>query len=303
MHGVAEDAFSHPVNFHAHLEEKRLLRRGQTGNMLMEICPKRENIRVKTVILAGGLGTRLAEETDLRPKPMVEIGGRPILWHIMKIYAHWGFNEFVILTGYKSHLIKDYFLNYYTRYSDITIDMATNAVEIHNHRTDPWKVTMLYTGPDTMTGGRLLRAKDFIGNERFMLTYGDGLADINIPALLRFHENAQSAATLTSVRPAGRFGALALEESGKVSSFREKGDGAWINGGFFVMEPEVFAYIKGDSTALEEEPLSRLANEGKLSAYRHEGFWRAMDTLKEKNDLTELWTTTKAPWALWLKDA
>ncbi|MDL2314126.1 glucose-1-phosphate cytidylyltransferase [Desulfovibrio sp. OttesenSCG-928-C14] len=257
---------------------------------------------MKTVILAGGFGTRLSEETELRPKPLVEIGGRPILWHIMKIYSHWGFNDFVILTGYKSHLIKDYFLNYYTRYSDITIDMAANAVEIHNNRNEPWKVTMLYTGLDTMTGGRLLRAKDFIGNERFMLTYGDGLADVNIPALLAFHEKAGTIATLTSVRLAGRFGALSIDNASKIHSFREKGDGAWINGGFFVMEPQIFSCLKDDSTILEQEPLADLAVRGQLSAYKHKGFWRSMDTLKEKNDLTAMWLSQQAPWAVWKGD-
>jgi glucose-1-phosphate cytidylyltransferase len=260
---------------------------------------------MKIVLLAGGYGTRLSEETELRPKPMVEIGGKPILWHIMKIYSHWGFNEFVVLTGYKSHVIKDYFLNYYTRYSDITVDMASNAVEIHNHRNEPFKVTMLYTGQETMTGGRLLEAKDFIGNERFMLTYGDGVSDVNIPELIKSHEQTGKYVTLTSVCPAGRFGALAIDTGGAVTSFKEKpdGDGAWINGGFFVMEPQIFDYItEGTATILERTPLEQLAKAGQLNAYKHYGFWRAMDTLKDKNDLTALWTTGKAPWALWLKN-
>jgi glucose-1-phosphate cytidylyltransferase len=259
---------------------------------------------VKVVILAGGFGTRLSEETSLIPKPMVEIGGRPILWHIMKIYSSWGFNEFVVLTGYKSHVIKDYFINYYTRYSDITVDMTNNAVELHKHRSEPWKVTMLYTGPDTMTGGRLLRAKDFIGGERFMLTYGDGVSDVNIPELIKWHEKTGKCVTLTSVRPAGRFGALDIAEDGNITSFKEKpdGDGAWINGGFFVMEGEVFNYLtNGDATILERDPLEVLAREGQLGAYRHSGFWRAMDTLKDKNELTAMWSKGKAPWALWLK--
>jgi glucose-1-phosphate cytidylyltransferase len=258
---------------------------------------------MKVVILAGGYGTRLSEETGLRPKPMVEIGGRPILWHIMKIYSHWGFNDFLVLTGYLSHNIKDFFINYYTRYSDITVDMAANSVEIHRHRSEPWKVTMLYTGQDTMTGGRLLKAKDFLGGERFMLTYGDGVSDVNIPELIRNHEKTGACATLTSVRPAGRFGALAIEADGRVASFEEKpeGDGAWINGGFFVMEPEVFEYLQdGDKTILERAPLENLARDGRLNAYKHAGFWKAMDTLKDKNDLTALWTQGKAPWALWL---
>ncbi|MDR1250542.1 MAG: glucose-1-phosphate cytidylyltransferase [Treponema sp.] len=258
---------------------------------------------MKVVILAGGYGTRLSEETDLRPKPMVEIGGRPILWHIMKTYSYWGFNEFVVLTGYKSHVIKDYFINYYTRYSDITVDMSNNAVEIHQHRNEPWQVTMLYTGQDTMTGGRLLAAKNFLDGRRFLLTYGDGVSDVNIPELIRNHEKAGVYVTLTSIRPAGRFGALTIEADGRVSSFVEKpgGDGAWINGGFFVMEPAVFDYLQeGDKTILERAPLENLAKDGRLNAYRHTGFWKAMDTLKDKNDLTALWAQGKAPWALWL---
>ena len=257
---------------------------------------------MKIVILAGGLGTRLAEETDLRPKPMVEIGGYPILWHIMKSYAYWGFKEFVVLTGYKSHVIKEYFINYYTRYSDITVDMANNSVCLHNHRSEDWKVTMLYTGPDTMTGGRLLKAQSFIGNEPFMLTYGDGLSDVNIPALLRYHNESANAVTLTAVQPAGKFGALSIDEKGGVNSFKEKveGDGAWINGGFFVMESTIFNYLtEGDSTILERKPLERLAADGQLNAYKHTGFWRAMDTLKDKNELTALWAQGSAPWALW----
>ena len=259
---------------------------------------------MKVVILAGGYGTRLSEETDLRPKPMVEIGGRPILWHIMKIYSHWGFNEFVILTGYKSHVIKDFFINYYTQYSDITIDMAENHVEIHNIRTEPWKVTVLYTGQNTMTGGRLLKAKNYLGNERFMLTYGDGVSDINIPELVKCHEAAGKLATLTTIQPAGRFGAIEIAKSGAVSSFKEKpaGDGAWINGGFFVMEPGVFDFLtEGDATVLERKPLERLAETGQLNAYKHQGFWRAMDTLRDKVELTDLWAKGKAPWTLWLK--
>ena len=259
---------------------------------------------MKVVILAGGLGTRLSEETNLIPKPMVEIGGRPILWHIMKIYSYWGFNDFVILTGYKSHVIKEYFINYYFRYSDITVDMMQNSVEIHNHRTEPWKVTMLYTGQNTMTGGRLLKAKTFLGSEHFMLTYGDGVSDVNIPELIRFHENAGKLVTLTSIQPGGRFGSLEINNKGAVESFKEKpaGDGAWINGGFFVMEPGVFDYLtEGDATILERKPLERLAETGQLNAYKHAGFWRAMDTLRDKNELTNMWTKGTAPWALWLK--
>ena len=259
---------------------------------------------MKVVILAGGLGTRLSEETHLIPKPLVEIGGHPILWHIMKIYSYWGYNEFVILTGYKSHIIKEYFINYYTRYSDITIDMAVNSVELHNIRNEPWKVTVLYTGPDTMTGGRLLRAKKILDNERFMLTYGDGLCNVNIPELVQFHNTSGKLVTLTAVQPAGRFGSIEISNNGIVESFKEKpvGDGAWINGGFFVMEPGVFDYFtEGDATILERTPMEGLAETGQLNAYKHNGFWQAMDTLKDKNDLTALWMTGKAPWALWLK--
>ncbi|GHV86423.1 glucose-1-phosphate cytidylyltransferase [Spirochaetia bacterium] len=260
---------------------------------------------MKVVILAGGYGTRLSEETELRPKPMVEIGGRPILWHIMKIYSYWGFNDFVVLTGYKSHIIKDYFINYYTRYSDITVDMSNNAVEIHNHRNEPWKVTMLYTGQNNMTGGRLLDAKNFLGNERFMLTYGDGVSDINIPELLNFHEKSGKIVTLTSVQPEGKYGAILVNSDGTVGSFHEKpeGDNSWINGGFFVMESGIFPYLKnGHATILEQEPLQQLVQENQLAAYKHSGFWRAMDTLREKNELTKMWVEGKAPWALWSKN-
>lgn len=262
-------------------------------------------IDMKVVILAGGFGTRLSEETNLIPKPMVEIGGRPILWHIMKIYSHWGFNEFVILTGYKSHIIKEYFINYYNRYSDITVDMGKNAVEIHSHRTEPWKVTMLYTGQDTMTGGRLLAAKNFIGNERFMLTYGDGVSDVNIPELLKTHEKASKYVTLTAIQPTGRFGALDIKNDGLITSFKEKpqGDNAWINGGFFVMEHNIFDYLKDKSTVLERGPLETIAQEAQLNSYKHSGFWRAMDTLRDKDELVKMWNKKEAPWALWQKNA
>jgi len=259
---------------------------------------------MKVVILAGGYGTRLSEETDLRPKPMVEIGGYPILWHIMKTYAYWGFSEFVVLTGYKSHVIKEFFLNYYTRYSDITIDMADNSVELHHIRNEPWKVTMLYTGPETMTGGRLLRAKNFLSKERFMLTYGDGVSDVNIHELVRCHEAAGKLVTLTSVQPGGRFGSIEINSKGAVEAFKEKpaGDGAWINGGFFVMEPQAFDYLTdGDATVLERKPLEHLAETGQLNAYKHTGFWRPMDTLRDKHELTDMWAKGNAPWALWQK--
>jgi glucose-1-phosphate cytidylyltransferase len=261
---------------------------------------------MKVVILAGGLGTRLSEETDLRPKPMVEIGGKPILWHIMKIYSYWGFNDFVILTGYKSHVIKDFFVNYYARYSDMTVDLADNTVEYHNVRSEPWRVTMLYTGPDTMTGGRLLRAREFLGGERFMLTYGDGVGDIDVPNLIRCHETAGKLVTVTAVRPGGRFGVMRVSGNGAVESFSEKpeGDGAWINGGFFVMEPRVFDYLgDGDDTVLERKPFETLVGDGCFNAYRHTGFWHAMDTLLDKNRLTDMWVSEEAPWAFWEKNA
>ena len=259
---------------------------------------------MKVVILAGGLGTRLSEETTLIPKPMVEIGGRPILWHIMKTYSYWGFNDFIVLTGYKSHIIKDYFVNYYNRYSDMTIDLSNNSIELHNIRTEPWRVTVLYTGADTMTGGRLLRAKTFLERDRFMLTYGDGVSDVNISELIKCHTTAGKLVTLTSVQPRGRFGSLNIGDNGSVNSFKEKPDdgGTWINGGFFVMEPNVFDYLtEGDATIFERIPLEQLAESNNLNAYKHTGFWKAMDTLHDKNELTNMWTEGKAPWALWLK--
>ncbi len=257
---------------------------------------------MKAVILAGGLGTRLSEETELKPKPMVEIGGRPILWHIMKIYSHYGINDFIILTGYKSHVIKDYFINYYTRYSDITVDLLNNSVELHKTRTEPWRVTMLYTGADTMTGGRIAKAKEYLKNERFLLTYGDGVADINIESLIKHHELSGKIVTLTAVQPSGKFGALNLDKHNNILSFKEKpqGDGAWINGGFFVCEPDIFNYLKNDvNCVFEKEPLENLANDNELNAYKHSGFWRPMDTLRDKKELTEMWMTGKAPWAIW----
>lgn len=257
---------------------------------------------MKVVILAGGLGTRLSEETELKPKPMVEIGGKPILWHIMKIYSYFGFNDFIILTGYKSHIIKDYFINYYNRYSDITVDMLNNSVEIHQTRHEPWKVTMLYTGENTMTGGRIKKAQKYIGNEQFLLTYGDGVANIDINELIKYHNVSKKLITLTSVQPGGKFGALTINENNEISSFNEKpkGDGAWINGGFFVCEPKVFDYIKADdSTVFEKAPLENLAKDNQLNAYKHSGFWHPMDTLRDKTELTELWLGNKAPWALW----
>lgn len=259
---------------------------------------------MKVVILAGGLGTRLSEETKLIPKPMVEIGGKPILWHIMKIYSYYGFNDFVILTGYKSHVIKDYFVHYYQQYSDITVDMANNSVEIHRTQTEPWKVTILYTGQNTMTGGRIKKAQEYIGNKRFMLTYGDGVADVNINELIANHKASNKICTITAVQPTGRFGALSIKDDNIITSFKEKpkGDESWINGGFFVCEPEVFDYIQdGDSTIFERAPLENLAKDYQLNAYKHGGFWRPMDTLRDKNDLTDMWQSGQAPWAVWSK--
>ena len=259
---------------------------------------------MKVVILAGGLGTRLSEETRLIPKPMVEIGGKPIIWHIMKIYSYYGFNDFVILSGYKSHVIKDYFVHYYQQYSDITVDMITNSVEIHRMQTEPWKVTILYTGQDTMTGGRIKKAQEYIGNEPFLLTYGDGVSNVNIKELIESHKASKKLCTMTAVQLQGRFGALVIKDDNMITTFMEKpkGEESWINGGFFVCEPEVFDYIpKNDSIIFEQAPLENLAKDKQLNAFKHSGFWRPMDTLKDKNELTELWTSGNAPWAIWNK--
>lgn len=255
---------------------------------------------MKVLLLAGGFGTRLSEETDIRPKPMAEIGGKPILWHIMKGYSHYGFNEFIILLGYKGYYIKEYFANYFLHQSDVSIDLSTNEMEVHNNTSEPWKVTLLDTGTDTMTGGRIKRAKDFIGNEPFLLTYGDGVSDIDLKKLLDFHQEHGKYITMTAVQPEGRFGALETEGN-RVESFMEKprGDGNWINGGFFICQPEVLNYIDGDKTVFEQEPLQRLAKEGQLYNYRHHGFWKCMDTLRDKNSLNELWVGGQAKWKTW----
>lgn len=261
---------------------------------------------MKVVILAGGLGTRLSEETQLIPKPMVEIGGRPMLWHIMKIYSYHGLNEFIVLTGYKSHVIKDFFVNYYQRYSDITVDLAANSLEVHRMSTEPWKVTMLYTGLNTMTGSRLKQAQKHIGNEDFCLTYGDGVSDVDIRAVIERHRASKKIMTITAVKPSGKFGAIDIDESGTITSFREKpdGDDNWINGGFMVCSPKVLDYIPAndaDDCIFEREPVERIAAAGLMGAYKHSGFWHSMDTLKDKNDLSKLWSLGKAPWAVWLR--
>jgi glucose-1-phosphate cytidylyltransferase len=256
---------------------------------------------MKVLILAGGLGSRLSEETTLKPKPMVEIGGKPILWHIMKIYSHYGFNEFIILLGYKGYVIKEYFANYYRHMADMTIDMTTNTVEYHKSKAEPWKVTLVDTGVDTMTGGRIKRVKDYIGHEPFMVTYGDGVADVDISTLVDYHKEHGKLLTMTSVQPEGRFGALKIATDNSVESFMEKpkGDGAWINGGFFVCQPEVIDYIDGDSTIFERQPLENLARDKQIAAYKHTGFWQPMDTLRDKNQLEELISKGKAPWIKW----
>jgi len=266
------------------------------------VC-RRGAIKMKVVILAGGFGTRLSEETDLRPKPMLEIGGKPILWHIMKIYSHFGFNDFIICLGYKGYMIKEYFANYFIHFSDLTIDLANNHVEVHDSNCEPWKVTLIDTGINTQTGGRIKRVQKYIGNQTFMATYEDGVGDININGLLEFHRKYGKYATITAVQPPGRFGALNLSDCDNVLSFNEKpkGDKAWINGGFFVLEPEIFNYIKGDETFWEREPLENLAKDGQLVAYRHCGFWKPMDTLRDKRELEELWNSGNPPWRVWAK--
>ena len=251
--------------------------------------------------MAGGFGTRLSEETDIRPKPMVEIGGRPILWHIMKIYSHYGFNEFVICCGYKAYMIKQYFADYFLHQADMTVDLSNNSMEIHHSHAEPWKVTLADTGLNTMTGGRLKRIKEYLpADEPFLMTYGDGVSDINIGELLSAHKRQGKLATLTAVLPEGRFGVLDMEGE-QIRSFREKSrnDVGWINGGYMVLEPEVLDYIEGDETSFEREPLEKLAAEGELMCYRHKGFWRCMDTLQDKQKLEELWNSGQAPWKTW----
>jgi|SRR3990167_5767609 len=256
---------------------------------------------MKAVILAGGLGTRLSEETSTRPKPMVEIGGKPILWHIMKMYASYGINDFVICCGYKGYVIKEYFANYFLHMSDVTFNMRDNGMEVHNKRAEPWSITLVDTGDNSMTGGRLRRVSDYVKNEEaFCFTYGDGVGDIDIAETIRFHKSHGKAGTLTATYPPGRFGALDIQ-NGQILNFKEKpqGDGAMINGGFFVLTPKVLDYITNDNTIWEQEPLMNLAHDGQLMAYEHHGFWQPMDTLRDKNHLEELWASGKAPWKTW----
>ena len=256
---------------------------------------------MKVVILAGGFGTRLSEETEVKPKPMIEIGGKPILWHIMKIYSHYGYNEFVICLGYKGYVIKEYFANYYRHHSDITIDFSNNTTEIHNSHAEPWKVTLIDTGQDTMTGGRVKRIQPYADGKPFMLTYGDGVGEVDIQKLVHYHKQNNKLMTVTAVQPSGRFGALNLDDQNHVNSFIEKpkGDGLWINGGFFVCQPEVFNYIDGDATIFEREPMENLAKDGQMVAFKHDGFWRPMDTLRDKNELNSLWQSGEAKWKTW----
>lgn len=258
---------------------------------------------MKAVILAGGLGTRISEESHLRPKPMIEIGERPILWHIMKSYSAYGINDFIILAGYKSYVIKEYFADYFMHNSDLSIDLRTNTIQTLNHKAEPWKITILDTGLNTMTGGRIKKTQEFLKDETFMLTYGDGVSDVNIKELLDFHKKSGKLATVTTVQPEGRFGAMDIDEDGTIKSFKEKpkGDGGWINAGFFVLEPKIFDYIpENDPSCIwERQPLENLAKDGQLISFKHEGFWKPMDALRDKNQLEELWHSGKAPWKVW----
>ena len=255
---------------------------------------------MKVVILAGGLGTRISEESHLRPKPMIEIGGKPVLWHIMKIYSAHGLRDFVICVGYKGYMIKEYFANYYLHMSDVTFDLSKNSMEVHQNTAEPWRVTLVDTGDETMTGGRLKRVKPYVEDGDFCFTYGDGLSNVDVGKLIDFHKQQKTLATVTGVQPPGRFGVLNLEQQ-RVAGFEEKplGDGGWINGGFFVLSPRTIDYIEGDGTHWEREPLERLAAEGQLAAYRHTGFWQPMDTLRDKNQLEALWDSGRAPWKIW----
>jgi glucose-1-phosphate cytidylyltransferase len=256
---------------------------------------------MKVVILAGGLGTRLSEETDIKPKPMVEIGGKPILWHIMKIYGHYGFNEFIVCCGYKGQVIKEYFSNFFLHHSDVTFDLSSNKMEVHSSQAEKWKITLVDTGKDSMTGGRIKRIQKYVGNSPFMLTYGDGVSNVNIEKLVEFHKKNKKMVTVTAVQPDSRFGVLDINAANEVKSFMEKpkGESGWINGGFFVCEPQVFDYIEGDSTIWEREPLENIAKNNNLCAFKHDGFWKPMDSLKDKQDLNKYWDTNKAEWKIW----
>lgn len=257
---------------------------------------------IKVVILAGGLGTRISEESHLIPKPMIEIGGKPILWHIMKIYSSYGFTEFIICCGYKQYVIKEFFADYFLHMSDVTFDFScSNKITVHNNLAEPWKVTVIDTGLNTMTGGRIKRVKDYIGNQTFMMTYGDGVSDVNITRLLEFHEVHGKIATLTAVQPAGRFGSLEINDSASVTSFKEKSrdEGGWINGGFMVLNPRIFNYIEGDHSVLERETLEVITKNSELTAFKHSGFWQCMDTLRDKELLENLWNSQNAPWKVW----
>jgi glucose-1-phosphate cytidylyltransferase len=256
---------------------------------------------MKVVLLAGGFGTRLAEETDVKPKPMVEIGGKPILWHIMKYYSHFGFNEFIVCLGYKGYIVKEYFANYFLHMADVTFDMTNNSMQVHQKHAEPWKVTLVDTGSGTMTGGRIKRVQGYVGNETFMVTYGDGLSNQNLNDLVAFHRKQGRIGTMTVVQPSGRFGAAEITDEQAVRAFIEKprGDGAWVNAGFFVFEPAIFDYIEGDQTIFERQPLERLSSDGGLSAFKHPGFWKPMDTLRERHEFEDLWSGGKAPWKVW----
>lgn len=256
---------------------------------------------MKVVILAGGLGSRLSEETSVRPKPMVEVGGKPILWHIMKIYATFGYTDFIVCLGYKGYIIKEYFANYFLHMSDVTFDLKSNVMKVHQNNSEPWTVTLVDTGDNSMTGGRLRRVRHHLDGQTFCFTYGDGVSDVNVADVVAFHQAKKATVTMTAVQPAGRFGAVDLSADGRVTGFLEKpqGDNAWINGGFFVAEPEAIDYIESDATTWENEPLTRLAAEGRLAAFAHQGFWHPMDTLRDKAYLEELWASRTAPWKVW----
>jgi glucose-1-phosphate cytidylyltransferase len=264
--------------------------------------PPTKLFTMKAVILAGGFGTRISEESAVRPKPMIEIGHKPILWHIMSIYSHHGINDFIICLGYKGHVIKEYFANYFLGRSDVRIDFTNNRIEYLTNHVEPWTISLVDTGDNSMTGGRLKRVRDHVGGETFCMTYGDGVGDVDIPASIRLHREADALCTMTAVQPPGRYGAFALgANDAQVTRFHEKpaGDGAWINGGFFVLSPAVFDYIRDDSTSWEQEPMKRLASDGKLCAFKHSGFWQSMDTLRDKMVLEEHWASGNAPWAVW----